>query len=105
MTAQNVLEFDPRPVGALPRISLILATIGRVESVERFLLSVVAQTYPNLEVLIADQNGDDRLTSLISSLGAHVHIRHLRTLRGLSRSRNVALRHITGDSVAFCTKE
>jgi len=101
MTAQNVLEFKPRPVGAWPRISLILATVGRVDSVERFLLSVVAQTYPNLEVLVADQNGDDRLTSLIGSLGAHVHIRHLRTPRGLSRSRNVALRHITGDIVAF----
>jgi GT2 family glycosyltransferase len=99
--AQKVLEFGPRPVGALPRISLILATVGRVEPVELFLRSVVAQDYPNLEVLIADQNRDDRLTPILGAFTAHIHIRHMRTPLGLSRSRNVALRHITGDIVAF----
>jgi cellulose synthase/poly-beta-1,6-N-acetylglucosamine synthase-like glycosyltransferase len=98
----NILLFEQRLEGAaLPRISLILATITRVDLVERFLLSVIAQGYPNLEVLVADQNTDDRLTKLVASLSAHLHIRHLRTSRGLSRSRNVALRHITGDIVAF----
>jgi cellulose synthase/poly-beta-1,6-N-acetylglucosamine synthase-like glycosyltransferase len=72
-----------------------------LEPVERFLLSVIAQGYPNLEILIADQNRDDRLTPIITSVGAHIHIRHLRTPLGLSRSRNAALRHITGDIVAF----
>ena len=100
-TAQNVLEFEPRPAVSLPRISLILATVERLEPVEHFLKSVVAQCYPNLEVLIADQNKDERLAPIIASLGAHLHIRHLRTPLGLSRSRNAALRHITGDIVAF----
>jgi glycosyltransferase involved in cell wall biosynthesis len=99
--SHNVLEFEPRPASALPRISLILATVGRVEAVEEFLRSVIAQGYPNLEVLIADQNRDDRLLPIIASLGTHIHIRHLRTPLGLSRSRNAALRHITGDVVAF----
>jgi glycosyltransferase involved in cell wall biosynthesis len=99
--AQNVLEFEPRPAAPLPRISLILATIGREDPVEHFLRSVMAQGYPNLEILIADQNGDDRLTPIIIALGAHIHIRHLRTPLGLSRSRNAALRHVTGEIVAF----
>lgn len=99
--AQKVLEFEPRPAPTLPRVSLVLATVGRVEPVALFLGSVVAQDYPNLEVLIADQNRDDRLASIISAHGAHIHIRHMRTPLGLSRSRNAALRHITGDIVAF----
>ena len=83
------------------RFSLVVATLGRVELLERFLFSVVAQNYPNVEVLIADQNDDDRLAGVIKSLGSLLEIKHLRAPRGISRARNFALPHVTGDIIAF----
>lgn len=84
-----------------PKISLILATVGRVRSVYRFLESVEAQEYPNLEVVIADQNPDNRLTATIEQFRPRLHIVHLRTPLGLSRSRNEAWQAMTGEIVGF----
>ncbi len=84
-----------------PKFSLILATVGRVRSVQRFLDSAVAQEYPNLEVIVADQNPDDRLNGLIQSFQSKLNIIHLRTALGLSRSRNDARKLITGEIVGF----
>ncbi|MBA3467450.1 MAG: glycosyltransferase family 2 protein [Gemmatimonadaceae bacterium] len=96
-----VSDLEVHRVHPLPKFSLVLATVGRVELVERFLKSVAAQGYPNLEVLVADQNTDERLTPLIKRLSHRLSIRHLRPPLGLSRARNAALRHVTGDVVAF----
>ena len=83
------------------RFSLVVATVGRVSELERFLDSVAAQYYPDLEVLVADQNDDDRLSEISAALGGAVEIRRIRARRGVSRARNTALRVITGDVIAF----
>lgn len=89
------------PFKIKPRISLILATVGRVRSVHRFLESVEAQDYPNLEVIIADQNPDDRLSWTLKSFLSTLQVIHIRTPLGLSRSRNEAWQAMTGEIVAF----
>ncbi|MBA2687083.1 MAG: glycosyltransferase family 2 protein [Gemmatimonadaceae bacterium] len=89
------------PFKIKPRISLILATVGRVRSVHRFLESVNAQDYQNLEVLIADQNPDDRLSDTLEFFEPKLHIIHIRTPLGLSRSRNEAWQEMTGEIVGF----
>ena len=83
------------------RFSLIVATIGRVTELERFLSSVAAQSWPSLEVLVADQNDDDRLAGVLNDARRSIEIRHIAAPRGLSRARNAALRLVTGDVVAF----
>jgi len=83
------------------KFSLIAATVGRVEEFERFLESLERQTYRDFTLLVVDQNLDDRLTPLIARFGKRFDVRHLRSERGLSRARNVALAHVTGDVVAF----
>lgn len=78
-----------------------MATINRVDSIDRFLASVIGQGYPNLDVVIADQNADGRLLPILAARRRHLEIRHLRTAPGLSRARNAALEHARGDVVAF----
>src|SRR5687767_11984108 len=95
----GVSQLEPGGVPMLPRFSLVLATVGRVDLVERFLLSVSAQEYSNLEVIIADQNTDGRLTHVIERLSHRVSIRHLHSHLGASRARNTALRHVSGEIV------
>jgi glycosyltransferase involved in cell wall biosynthesis len=83
------------------KFSLIMATIGRYMEVERFLKFLDQQTYRNFELLIVDQNNDDRLLLLIQRYKAKYSLIHLRSEKGLSLARNVGLRHITGDFVCF----
>ncbi|WP_341527220.1 glycosyltransferase [Nostoc sp. UHCC 0302] len=83
------------------KFSLILATLNRTAEVEYFLQALDAQTYRNFELIVIDQNLDDRLLEFIQSYQNRFPIVHLRSSKGLSLARNVGLQHINGDIVAF----
>ncbi|WP_219642109.1 glycosyltransferase family A protein [Cohnella sp. CFH 77786] len=83
------------------KVSLILATVDRLAEVENFLEKLDLQTYRNFELIIVDQNEDDRLVPIIERCRAKFDILRLRSPRGLSRARNVGLQHVTGDIVSF----
>ena len=83
------------------RISLILSTISRVAEVERLLSSLVRQDYADYDVIVADQNLDDRLSSMLDRYDAKMKIKHMRSEPGLSRARNAALPHADGDVIGF----
>jgi GT2 family glycosyltransferase len=75
--------------------------VGRVSQLERFLKALDAQTYRGYELIVVDQNNDSRLSSLLLLYQKNFSILHLRSELGLSRARNVGLRHVSGDVVAF----
>lgn len=83
------------------RFSLVLATVGRTDELRRFLDSLQSQTYLEIELIIIDQNPDDRLIPVLSSFSNQFTIIHIRSEKGLSRARNVGLKQITGDIIAF----
>jgi glycosyltransferase involved in cell wall biosynthesis len=83
------------------RFSLVLGTVGRTGQVQRFLASLAAQTYRSFELIIVDQNPDDRVVEVARPWQDRLPIRHLRSNPGLSRARNVGLRYVNGDVVAF----
>ena len=83
------------------RFSLVVATIGRVSEVERLLESIDSQTHRELELILVDQNEDERLSPLLAVYRERLPVLHLRSEPGLSRARNVGLRHVFGDVVAF----
>jgi len=79
---------------------LVVATVDRVETLDRLLASLAGQTHPDFRVLLVDQNEDDRLANLIAAHG-ELRIERLESGPGLSRARNVALPKLTADVVAF----
>ncbi len=81
-------------------VSLIVATRNRITELEKLLTSLDRQSYKSFEVIVVDQNPDDRVLSVLSQ-HRQLAIRHLRSDRGLSRGRNVGLSRIQGDIVAF----
>lgn len=83
------------------RFSLIMATLHRTSEVGRFLKHLNQQTYRNFELIIIDQNPDNRLRPLIEVYEKNFLIKHLRSGPGISKARNVGLKHISGDIVAF----
>jgi glycosyltransferase involved in cell wall biosynthesis len=81
--------------------SLILATVGRVEELDKFLQHLDRQNYRNFELIVVDQNSDGIVDPLIGKYQNRFPLLHLRSERGLSRARNVGLQHVSGEVVAF----
>lgn len=84
-------------------ISLIVATVGRTDDLERLFKSVVNQTEHDLELLVIDQNQDDRVCPFVEVAAlAGLTVLHLRQpVPNLSKARNLGLRHARGEIVAF----
>nr|WP_282561742.1 glycosyltransferase family 2 protein [Providencia rettgeri] len=85
------------------KFSLILCTLGRTDEVALFLESLSLQTYQNYELIIIDQNKDDRLKKILSDSSIQdskiLHI--VQSVPGLSRARNVGIQHASGNIIAF----
>jgi len=84
-----------------PKFSLVLATVGRTSELERFLAHLDAQSYRNFELIVIDQNPDDRLVAVMSPYKERFPVIRCRSPIGLSRARNVGLGHASGDIIAF----
>lgn len=84
-------------------ISLVLATYGRCDDVGRMLDSLAEQTYRHFEVLVVDQNADDRLLPhLERGIALGMKIMHLREkVPGLSAARNRGIAEAKGQIIGF----
>ena len=81
-------------------LSLIVATVNRVTELDQLLTSLDAQTFKDFEVIVVDQNPDDRLAPIIRKHD-RLSIRHLRSGRGISRARNTGLPLAKGGIICF----
>jgi glycosyltransferase involved in cell wall biosynthesis len=84
------------------RFSLIVATLGRVEQLRELFDSLLAQELNNFEVIVVDQNADDRLAWTTSTRLYEFPVIRMRSdVRHSSHARNLGLRKASGDIVAF----
>jgi cellulose synthase/poly-beta-1,6-N-acetylglucosamine synthase-like glycosyltransferase len=80
-------------------LSLVVATVDRTDELALLLRSVDSQSMDELEVVVVDQNPDERVRDLLSSVSCRCV--HVRSARGLSRARNAGLEAATGAIVGF----
>lgn len=94
-------EDAPRPGG--PGFSLVLGTYGRTDDLRILFDSLEAQAYEDFEVIVVDQNADDRLGPILDAYdGSKFPILRLRTSeRGLSRAKNLGMEHASRDVIGF----
>lgn len=83
------------------RYSILLATLDRTRELHHFFVSLAAQTCKDFEVLIIDQNSDDRVEGVMAQYAGQFPIRRVRSARGHSRAFNTGLAQVSGDIVAF----
>jgi GT2 family glycosyltransferase len=79
---------------------LVVATVDRTDELRRLFASLEQQTHRRFRVLLVDQNEDERVNEVLGAYPS-MDVKRLRSGRGLSRARNVALPEITADLVAF----
>jgi glycosyltransferase involved in cell wall biosynthesis len=96
----------------VPRFSLIVATVNRSEELTLLLQSLAVQKMRDFELIVVDQNSDDRLSPVLkdwaSKAGSQavdgtnsIQVKHLRCAPGVSRARNLGLTHSSGEILAF----
>ena len=84
-----------------PVLSLIMATRGRTEPIAVFLDALRKQAVSGVELLVVDQNADDRVDRLLASHTDDLPIRHLRARPGLSAARNLGTAVARGAILGF----
>lgn len=82
-------------------VSLIVATIGRTEALDHLLSSIASQSFQGIEVIIVDQNPDDRIKAVIEKWQPCLCCIHARSPRGLSIARNAGIQLASGTILGF----
>ena len=84
-------------------ISVVMPTYNRADFLGEAIDSVLAQTYPHLELHVVDDGSTDSTESLINEqYGADPRVHYYRqTNQGQSVARNVGLAHAKGQYIAF----
>ncbi len=80
------------PNGGQIAVSLIVATVGRAQELNRMLASIAGQTLKSVQLIIVDQNSGHRVEQLLEDWKGSLPCVHVRSPRGLSRSRNVGIK-------------
>jgi glycosyltransferase involved in cell wall biosynthesis len=91
------------PLTAKPSASLVISTLGRTTALQDLFASLQRQTFTDFEVILIDQNDDERLTEMLQGSVYSFPLRHMRRPgeRGLSRGRNAGWRLAEGDTIIF----
>lgn len=82
-------------------VSLVVPTVGRVSDLDRLLASLAGQTCTQFELIIVDQNDDDRVRTLLLKWKHSLRYIYVRSALGASRARNVGLTFVRGDIIGF----
>jgi GT2 family glycosyltransferase len=90
---------------SLPRVSVVIVTWNALPLLKRFLPSVVATDYPDLEIILADNASTDGSATFVREHFPSVKIvRHPANWR-FCRGNNAALPHATGRYVALLNND
>ncbi|MBT8224002.1 MAG: glycosyltransferase family 2 protein [Dactylosporangium sp.] len=87
------------PGPGLPLVSAIVPNYNYERSLARCLRALQAQTYPSLEIIVADDRSTDGSVGVARALGVAVH--HTPVNRGVSAARNLGAAHARGDVLFF----
>lgn len=88
----------------MPHVSVVMPCFDTESYVEAAVRSVLDQTHTDLDLLVVDDASTDDTADRVAAAAAgddRVTLFHMPTNGGAARARNHALRHATGDYVAF----
>lgn len=85
---------------AFPRVSIIIPTYNRADLLPQTVESCLAQTYPNLEIIVVDDGSTDSTAEMMGRYGDRiVYVRQDR--QGMLKARRYGLRQASGEFIAF----
>lgn len=92
----------------LPLVSIVVATYNGAKFLEAQMDSLIAQTYPNIEIVAVDDCSKDNTFEILERYAReHSHIRVFRNMSNLGYTRNFekAISLATGEFVSFSDQD
>jgi GT2 family glycosyltransferase len=81
--------------------SLITSTIKRTFELIDFINSLKEQSFKDFELILVDQNSDDRLKNIVNEFSGQINLKYTRSEKGVSKGRNKGLEISSGEIIAF----
>ena len=85
----------------MPLVSVVIPTFNRAVLLRETLESVLGQTHPDIEVIVADDGSTDNTGAVVAEYGGRVRYIQQRHRGHDGAARNLGLRACSGDFVAF----
>ena len=83
-----------------PLVSVIITTYNRNKFLEQAIVSVVNQTYKNIEILVVDDGSNENYAEKICNKFQNC-IYYFKNNGGISSARNYGIQHAKGEFIAF----
>jgi glycosyltransferase involved in cell wall biosynthesis len=84
----------------MPKVSIILPTFNRADTIMRAVRSVQAQSFQDWELIVVDDGSTDNTMALLAGIDARITLIRQEN-RGFTEARNTGIRAGTGDYLTF----
>src|SRR6202000_2278953 len=84
----------------MPKVSIILPTYNRADTIMRAVRSVQAQTFQDWELIVVDDGSTDDTASLLAGVETRMVLTR-QPNRGFTEARNAGIRAARGPYIAF----
>ena len=85
---------------ACPKVTVIIPTYNRSRFICQAVDSVIAQTYPNIELIVVDDGSTDETHDLLKKYGKKLRYLYQKN-QGRSAARNLGVKNAKGKYIAF----
>lgn len=102
-------EHDEFSLENFPLVSVVIATYRREESLEKAIMSVINQTYSNVEIIIVDDNSNEEWNNKVDKIIGKCRIATATPIiyikneynMGSARTRNIGIDNASGEYITF----
>ena len=102
LESKNVLELN----FPFPKVSVIIPSYNHARFVKQAILSVVMQTYENVELIVVDDGSNDESRIIIKELRDQYNFKYFEQPNsGSASALNVGIRNSTGKYVCFLASD
>ena len=88
-----------------PKISIVMPSYNQVDFIERSILSVLNQNYPNIELIIIDGGSTDGTVEIIQKYNQYITFWISEKDQGQSDALNKGFKHCTGSIYGFLNSD